>query len=677
MSLFFDEPLVKRKDARLRVLPPTPETGWRPPSEFPNLSAAHVISFDTETKDLRLDDNGPGWARRDSHIVGISIGAQARDGTRGSWYFPIRHELDTHLNMDVNNVLGFTQSVLNTPTDKVGANLTYDVGTLLQEGVRVGGRLYDVQFAEALIDSDAYVSLDHLARKYLMTGKVTEVLYNWIRQAYPNTPETKLRREIHRTSPKLVGHYGEADAYQPIDIWNQQQHIIWSEGLYDVFRLECDLIPLMVAMRMRGVRVDLEKAEKLHAELKLEIAELYERIKWEYGYDLKSTDSRQLGPFLASLQIPVPRNDPTANNPEGSYSVKKEWLAALEHPVGKLLGDIREREKIVGTFLEGYIFRQHIGGYLFPQFHQLKGDENGTMVGRFASSDPNLQNIPSRTLLGKRVRECFVHDLGHHCWRKFDFSQIHYRLLANYAVDYGDGSAEALRERYRNDPKTDYHMDVYKNVAVFMNWSLTDEAEIKIKRRPIKNVNFGLLYGQSENSLAFKAGFSAAQAKEFFGSYHKGAPYVKATMEAIGQEVQTYGYVTTLLGRRIRFNLWEPVNRNWDEEMTPLPYNAAIAKWGAGIKRAFEYRGVNYKFQGSEPDIMKSAMRACWNSGVYNVTGVPSITVHDELDHSVIDDSPQQREAYDFIKHTMENTVKIRVPIFADESNGPSWGKAD
>ncbi len=300
------------------------------------------------------------------------------------------------------------------------------------------------------------------------------------------------------------------------------------------------------------------------------------------------------------------------------------------------------------------------------------------MVGRFASSDPNLQNIPSRTLLAKRVRECFVPDEGHLCWRKFDFSQIHYRLLAHYAVDNGDGSADELRARYNNDPKTDYHMDVYRKVAPFLGWRFTDEDEIKIKRRPIKYVNFGLLYGQSAKSLAFKAGFTGAQADEFFKAYHAGAPYVKPTMEEIGREVQKFGYVSTLLGRRIRFEEWEPVKRDWDdEEFKPLPYNAAIAKWGSGIKRAFEYRGVNYKSQGSEPDIMKTAMRNLWNSGVFNYVGVPSITVHDELDWSVPDDSPVTNEAFDYIQREMANAVKLRVPVFADRSSGPSWGKAD
>lgn len=678
MNLFFDEPLVQRKHARITAPPPVPDMGWRPPTEWPNLSAARYISFDTETKDPRLNENGPGWGRGDGHIVGISIAAIAHNGERGAWYFPMRHEIETHYNMDVNNVLAYSNYALNTPTDKIGANLTYDIGWLAEEGVRVSGRLFDVQFAEALIDSEARVSLEDLSQKYLCTGKITDALYDWIAQAYPNTPPTLRRRDIYRSPPQLVGPYAIGDALQPYDIYMQQERILYQEQLQHVFRLECDLIPMMIAMRRRGVRVDTVKAQQLYDELTLEIAVLYDRIYAEYGYRLGSSLGPEVGRFMESLGIVVPRNEPTERNPEGSYSIKKEWLDALEHPIGELIHDIREREKICQTFLGSYIFKRSLRGRLFPQFHQLKGDENGTLVGRFASSDPNLQNIPSRTKLGKRVRECFVFDEGHHCWRKFDVSQIHYRLLAHFAVDEGDGSADALRARYTNDHKTDYHMDVYRNVAPFMGWSLTDEDEIKMKRRPIKNVNFGLLYGQSAKSLAFKAGFSGQQAKEFFESYHKGAPYVKPTMEAIGKEVQQFGYVTTLAGRRIRFDYWEPINKNYDNPEMPLRYNAAIAKWGAGIKRAYEYRGVNYKFQGSEPDIMKTAMRNLWNSGVFDyVGGVPLITVHDELDFSVPDDSPATREAFDFIQHTMQTAYQLRVPVFVDESNGPNWGKSD
>jgi DNA polymerase I-like protein with 3'-5' exonuclease and polymerase domains len=678
--LFFDQPLERRKDARILQPPPVVDTGWRPPSFWPNLDNAIRIGIDTETKDLGLQDHGPGWGRRQGHIVGVSLAAEDRQGNRGKWYWPIRHEFGDIANFDPANVLDYVRyAVGNANQRKIGQNLTYDMGYLADEGVYFNGPIDDVMFGEALLDSDSDQNLDAISTKYDAGSKKTNLLYPWIRAAYPNTAEKYLRREIYRSPVMLVGPYAEDDAYLPLNIWHAQQPLINREQLDYVYRLECDLIPLMIEMRRQGVRVDLDYFAGLLEELETETRSLYQQARETFGVDFFKTSSGHVGPLLEQFGMKVPRTS------EGKYSVEKEWLGLQKHPFADAVLNIREHEKICQTFIRSYIFKQNLNGRLFPQFHQLRTEDNGTMLGRFASSDPNLQNIPSRTKLGKRVRGGFVPNHNHMGWRKFDFSQIHYRLLANFAVDDGDGSAEALRQTYIRDRKTDYHMNVYRNVAPFMGWSqdyTLDEKgefneEIKLRRRPIKNVNFGLLYGQSPPSLAYKSGMTEAQADEFFDAYHKGAPYVKPTMKDIEREAQSRGYVTTLCGRRIRFNLWEPRKRNWDNPATPLPYEMAYSRYGADIIRAFGYRAVNYKFQGSEPDIMKSAMRECYRSGVFNVTGYPLITVHDELDFSVPDDSPEMRQAFDFIQYTMENTIKLRIPIFVDESNGPSWGKAD
>jgi DNA polymerase I-like protein with 3'-5' exonuclease and polymerase domains len=145
-------------------------------------------------------------------------------------------------------------------------------------------------------------------------------------------------------------------------------------------------------------------------------------------------------------------------------------------------------------------------------------------------------------------------------------------------------------------------------------------------------------------------------------------------MKAIGAEVQQFGYVRTLLGRRIRFDLWEPEGFKREQ---PLPFEQAIRNYGSRIRRAYEYRGVNYKFQGSEPDIMKTGMRACLRSGVFDHTGVPRLTVHDELDFSVRDQSPQTIEAFAFIRHTMQTAVPLRIPVKVDVSTGPNWGMCE
>lgn len=675
--MFFDsKQLAPRKSAILHELPPVPDTGWKPPTEFPNLSGAVILGIDTETKENDFD-HGPGWARGQSHIVGASVAAQARNGERGKWYFPIRHEIEGHDNLDVVNTLGWLKSVLETPVPKVGANLLYDVGTFAAEGITVQGPMDDVQFGEALLDERALVALDELGLKYLNQPKTSEILYPWLRQAYPQTSERKRRADIYRAPPRLVGPYAEDDADLPLRILPIQLAEMDAQGLNTVYRMECDLIPLLVEMRMEGVTVDLAQALDLHDRMQDELRVLYARVTSEYGYTISSCDSRQLGPLFKHVGIPTLMTD--AGNP----SVTKEWLATLTHPLGDIVRDIREREKLCGTFIQSYIVGNSIPvagsnslAKIHPQFHPLKGDTNGTKVGRFAASDPNFQNIPSRTELGKAVRSTFVMDQGHHHWKKMDQSQIHYRILAHNAV--GPGSDD-LRNRYINDKTTDYHQDVLEAVAPLMGWDTSDKEHNKFVRRPIKNVNFGLLYGQSIKALAakvaeyFGASFTDEQVKGFFAAYFEGAPYVKPTMKAIGEEVQLYGFVTSILGRRCRFDEWE--SGIYGTGGMPLPYDEAIAAYGSNIKRAYEYRGVNYKFQSSEPDILKMGMVNCYKSGVFKYTGVPRITVHDELDFSVRDDSPKMIEAFDFIQHTLENSVKLRVPLFVDMDRGMNWGE--
>lgn len=683
---FDDEILIKRKAAQLRALPPVPETGWRPPA-FPNLDAACAISFDVETYDPGLTEAGPGWARGKGHIVGISIGAQSRCGSVWAGYFPIRHTVEPEYNLPVQGTLKFVADTLARPCPKVGANLLYDIGWLSEEGISVAGELSDVQFAEALLDEEARVALDALGLKYLREGKDTNILYDWIVRAY-SPGKTEIRASIYRSPPCLVGPYATSDAALPLRVMQCQWQELQRQELTDLFRLECDLIPLLVRMRREGVTVDVNKAVRMKEELENETEQLYAQLSSTYGLSIESCSTANLERLFTHVGIDAPK---TAS---GKGQFRKEWLRDLAHPIGAQINNIREHEKICGTFLQSYVIEKNVNGKLYPQFHPLKGDKNGTQVGRLSSSDPNLQNLPSRTKLGKKVRTIFTPDTSHSHWIKLDYSQVHYRELAHFAVDGavdfnrvqafwrgeliqwgGDGSSDALRARYCNDPDTDYHMDVFNNVAPFMGWDVNDPEIIKEKRRPIKNVNFGLLYGQSEKSLAYKAGMTVQQAKEFFEFYHKGAPYVRSTMKAIGFEVQQFGYIRTLLGRRCRFNLWEP--QGFGERGLPLPYDAAIRQYGPNIRRAYEYRGVNYKLQGSEPDIMKTGMRDCLRSGVFDYVGVPRLTVHDELDFSVRDNSPQTQEAFEFVKHTMQNAIKLRVPVKVDVSTGPNWGECD
>lgn len=662
---FQDEPLSKKRGARIRCAPPIPNTGWRPPSEFPNLSAASVIGFDVETKETDFA-RGPGWARGRGQICGFSIAARARGGETGKWYFPIRHEVAPEWNLDPNQCLAWLSHQLNTPhIPKVGANLLYDIGWLSEENIAVKGKLHDVQFAEALIDEEGDVNLDWLSFKYLRSGKTSDGLYAWLAEAYGGSANGLQRANIYRAPPELVGPYGEDDADLPLRILEKQYPILQSEGLIPLFELENRLIPLLIKMRRQGVRVDVDGAEKLYVKIGHDIETLNANLSREVGFEINVNSPEHLAKAFSEIGLKFPKTAPSKNFPDGQPSFQKEFLKGLKHPLGKSVNAIREHIKIRSTFLRGYLLEGNVKGLIHCQFHPLRNDDNGALTGRFSSSDPNLQNIPSRSELGKLIRTLFIEHLGHAAWKKFDYSQIEYRMLAHFAVNEpGGNSADLLRANYNNDPKADYHKIVQENVKLLTG--------MLIDRSPIKNINFGLLYGQGQDELGYKAGFDKAQAKGVFEAYHKGAPYVKPTMKHIGREVQRLGYTQTITGRRTRFRLFQPAE--YGARGIPLPYEQALAEYGHNIKRAYEYKSVNYKLQGSAADVIKIAMDAAHTAGVFDYIGVPLIQVHDELGFSVIDHSPAQKEAYDFLTHTLENSVKLSIPIKVESKEGANWG---
>jgi DNA polymerase-1 len=665
--VFLDfDPGVKRKSAVIKHPPFIPDMGWRPPAEYPDLRTADLIALDVETKELDFE-HGPGWARKAGHIVGFSLAASWRSGHRFKAYVPIRHEVQREWNCDPALALAWAKAMLESPVPKTGANLLYDVGWFTEENIFVRGKLYDVQFAQALLDEHELTALDYLAMKYLQRGKTSDFLYEWCARAYGGAAGPKQRANIYRAPPAIVGPYAEDDADLCLDILPKQWFELRQQELTDLFELECRLIPILIKMRRVGVRIDLNYAEQLYAELGRDTTEAYERLRHMSGMVVNVNSGDELAKLFDHVGIPYPRTE------GGKPSFVKDFLKHVDHPVGKMVNEIRELIKIRSTFVRSYMLEKNVGGRIHGSFHPLKGEDGGTKTGRFASSDPNLQNIPVRSKLGKKVRKAFVPDVGHIGWEKNDYSQIEYRFLAHFAV--GPGSDE-LRHSYISDPTTDYHDVVYFRACPFMGWN-PEDAELKdTMRRPIKNTNFGLLYGQGEGRLAATMGFNKEQAKTFFAAYHQAAPYALPTMEHCAQEVHSTGVVKTILGRKTHFNMWQPIIRKFDEEQPPLPYEMALRRYGSMIKRAFDYRAINYKLQGSSADMMKAAMVKCDDDGVFDAIGMPRLTVHDELDFSVIDETPSRVEAHKYMRNVLENVIPLRIPIRVDATSGATWGDA-
>lgn len=649
-----DKPSTRKTKPEDRPMPKIPPSKWEPPKSLPDLSDAVCIALDTETYDPGLKKFGPGWARKAGHVVGVSIAAVNKAGYSGCWYFPVRHETMTEHNLNPAEVFAWLNKVLaNDKVPKIGANLQYDYGWLRHEGVEVQGELIDVQYAEALLDEAAPVALEDLGQKYLGMGKESPELYQWLADWFGGNPTPDQRKWIYKAPPCLVGPYAESDADLPLKLGKVLWPLLVKERLVDLFSMECRLIRLMVDMRWQGVSVDVDKAERLKDTLTERADAIQKELNRKVGFDVNVNAAESLAAAFTELGLPFKKT--TKGNP----SFTKQFLESVEHPVGDLIREIRKCEKLKGTFVESYILDSAIDGKVYGSFHQLRGEGGGTRSGRFSSSAPNLQNIPSRDEeLAPLIRGLFIPDKGHVAWRKYDYSQIEYRLLLQFAVGQ---AGEEIRAYFRKHPKTDYH--------VYAQEIVKQATGILIDRKPIKNINFGLIYGMGVPTLAASLKMPVPEAKRLMEAYFKGVPFAKPTMDAAMQHAQKLGVIETIMGRKSRFDLWEP--SSWQDQRPALPYKKAIQIYGGNIQRAYTHKALNRKLQGSAADLMKMAMLRCYEDGVFDHIGVPRLTVHDELDFS---DFGGVDDGYLEMKRIMETALPLDVPILADGEIGPDWG---
>jgi len=656
--MLVDIPDVDKSIVRRGYLAPVPETGWVPVSSFPeHYSQAIRLAYDVETRETDLE-HGAGWGRGTGYMVGVSLAAQFSDGTIQACYLPFDHDIQREYNMDKVAVLGFVKWLLeSTPhIPKFGANLVYDYGWLAYAGIRPKGKHYDVQFAEALLCPKERVALEELGQKYQGLGKDTDLLYQWIRQTYPQTAEKRLRKHIWQAPVTLVGFYAEQDAILPLQIIEKQWKLMYEQGLLECFELECDLIPLLVEMRMNGITIDMDATIKLRNDLANEIILDSQKLYGEVGREFNVQSNQDIGRLCDDMNLRYPR---TA---DGAPSFRKDWMKAQEHPLFTSINELREKQKIVSTFLEGYFINGSTNGKIHCDFHPLRSDAGGTITGRFSSSNPNLQNIPARSKLGKQLRQLIIPDFGHETMFCGDYSQIEYRVLAHFATGAG---ADALRERYNLDPKTDYH-----DLTIAL---VKEVVGLLIERKYIKNINFGLLYGMSQKKLAAQLGIPPSEADALFSAYHAGAPYVKPTMAAVADEAAEFGYIRTITGRKAYFDTFVPRGQNGQ---IALPYEQALYQRGYDIERDGLYKAINYKIQGSAADVMKKAMVDGWRAGIFDVTGVPRLTVHDELVFSVQEKTPLVQEAFREFLHMAETGFPFRVPVSFEADYGNTWGNA-
>lgn len=650
---------------RIVSLPPAE---WLPPTEakLPQLKGRgyKLLSLDTETKDPQLTEKGPGF-RRGAHVIGISIGLES--GYRN--YFPFRHEGGG--NMDEVQVKRWMKEELNQfDGELVGASLHYDLDGLANEGVTFPHvkAFHDVQVAEPLLDEWRFeYNLDALSHDYLGEGKEEELLQ---RAALAFGWQTNQQRKsnLYKLHSSYVGPYAIVDADRPLRILPLQLKKLEEEGLTNIYNLERRLIPILVAMRRRGVRIDLSKSEIVKRGIEQQrdkyLAEA-RRLAGTNKVEFMQPETFTKALIDQGLKIPL---TPKTKVP----SITKTFLERYA-PVNPLVNAIfmgRKMNTTINTFINGHILGSHVNGRIHCQFNQLKGDDEGT-IARFSSSNPNLQNLPARDEeIAPLVRSLFIPE-DDCLWQKDDYDQVEYRLLAHYAVGQG---AEEARRLYNEDPKTDFH----KYVANLMHI----DPEDKLKRKRVKNVNFAKGYGAKGFRLSQIMNCSVEDATDLMEQYDRDLPFAKATFESCQKWMKKRGFVITILGRKQRCSLFEPMN-NWPSKdaegreipaKPPLPYEMALKEYGPRIQRYMTYAAMNRKFQGSGADIMKKAMVDVWEAGVCDVIGPFLLTVHDELDNSIPKTKIGQ-EAAGVMTHLMSQVVTLKVPLLVGTDRGENWGK--
>jgi len=619
------------KDVPLQQPLFSPDSDWTPPENLPDLSTASEICIDLETHDPNIKEKGAGWARNDGTVVGFAVATKDWSG-----YLPIAHRSGG--NLDKTLVLNWMKKITSGNASIVCHNASYDIGWMRREGIEIKNKIIDTMVAAPLIDENRFsYALNALGREYLQEKKDERLLRD-AAEAW----SVDAKGGLHELPPMFVGPYAEQDAVLTLKLWEWQKAEMTKQDLWSIFDLESSLTPLLIEMRWRGVRVDLEKAETLSKKFRAKEEDALHRIKSLCGDEVEVWANASIQKAFDTLGLEYNRTE------LGSPSFQQSWLEAHPHEMPRLIVQARKMNKARTTFIDGMIMGNQVNGRIHAELHPLRSDNGGTVTGRFSYSNPNLQQVPARDPeIGTAIRSLFIPEEG--CqWGAFDYSQQEPRIVVHYADMMGLRGAEEAVQAFQHED-ADFHQIVADMAG--------------IERKQAKNINLGLFYSMGVTKLSESLGLTLEEGKELFAQYHDRVPFVKELSERAVQRASKQGSIRTLLGRRCRFDKWEPAQFGTRKIMD---HKTAYTEYGNAIKRAFTHKAMNKLIQGSAADMTKMAMKMLYDEGI-----VPHIQVHDELDFSVSSDAEISK-----IKDIMEHCVEMRVPIKVDIDLGPNWGEA-
>ena len=618
------------------------QTEWFPPDDFPDLSKYDEIAIDLETKDPDLKTKGSSSMRGQGDVVGIAIAVKDWSG-----YYPIAHESGP--NMERKKVLGWFADVLKTNADKIFHNAIYDMCWIHRLGFKVQGTIVDTMIMTSLVDENRFrYDLNSVAQHYTGMGKNESAL-----QEAAKDWGVDPKAEMYKLPAMYVGEYAERDAEVTLALWQELKKEIEHQDLQSIVEIEQKVFPCILDMKIKGVRVSESQVDQLDHQLKLSYDKYIKRINDDTGIYPEVWAAKSIE--LVCNKLGIDDFDRTEKTQKPSFT--KNYLKNHKHPVLRAIASARELDKLKNTFLESiknYVYN----GRIHADIHQLKGDFGGTITGRLSYSKPNLQQLPNYTNVGMGIRSIFMPEEGHR-WGCFDYSQQEPRLVVHYALaTLGTTGVASIADRYDEAGKNPDDLDVQK--AADFHSMVAKIADIP--RGQAKTINLGLFYGMGKAKLQAQLGVTDQVARDLLATYHSKVPFVKQLIHHTMDRAQQRGWIRTILGRKCRFNMWEPATFGMHK---PQTFEDASMEHGSrNIKRAFTYKALNKLIQGSAADMTKQAMINLREAGI-----TPMIQLHDELNVSY----ENEKEAVK-IKEIMEQAVPLKVPNKVDFEDGECWG---
>jgi len=581
------------------------------------LKQSEIFALDTETTSLY-----PTRAK----LVGLSLSLKPGE----AFYLPLRHSYPfAPAQLPVDYVLSELRPVLENPEiKKIGQNIKYDYIVLQREGIYLQGIYYDTMVLSYLLEPNwGKHKLDKLAAHYLQEAKVPfESLVG----------KGKKQLTVDQVPVEKVTEYACQDAHLAISL----SQVLWPkikerklDHLYEA--IELPLIEVLAEMELHGVKLDLELLRSLSAELQKELSRLEKQIYEMSGQEFNINSPQQLSQVLFyKLNLPASKKTRITKGLSTATEILEE-LAPLHPLVGAVL-EYRQLAKLKSTYTDSLI------QLVNPETGRVHTSYNQTIAatGRLSSSDPNLQNIPARGEMGKRIRQAFIPEEGH-LLLSADYSQIELRLLAHLSED------PVLRETFLSD------RDIHTEIARRVFGPAADLFPEEMRRRA-KIINFSIIYGTSAFSLAKELETSNSEAQKFIDRYFREHQKVKEYLDKAAESAKEKGQAETIFGRQRQIPELKSSDNN---------------TYQAGRRIA-----LNTPIQGSAADIIKLAMVNIYREiKARNLKTKMILQVHDELVFEVPENEKEIIEK--LVEINMENVCSLSVPLKVHLGWGQNWAE--